>query len=821
MSRLILGLFLIGCRDADKADVDTGSVAAALDEDRDGYTTAADCNDGDPAVSPSAQEICDGLDNDCDGEVDEGVGVTFYSDGDGDGYGDAATTIEACSQPAGHVANATDCDDADPTTYPAATEICDGLDNDCDGETDEDVSEAWYADADGDGFGDADALAYACDAPTGHVADATDCDDESAETFPEAAEVCDERDNDCDGETDEGARETFYEDSDGDGYGVSTNTAEACEAPSGYVGSHGDCDDSDARVHPAAEESDCADPRDYNCDGSVGYADADADGWAACEECDDADSGVHPDAAEICSEVDEDCDGLIDEDDPDLIDATTWNIDYDGDGYGSDSYTTEACEQPSGFTADSDDCDDTDAAINPDALEVCDDADNDCDGDTDDEDATLDTSTASTWYADADEDGFGDVDSSALACEQPSGFTTDSDDCDDTDAAINPDALEVCDEADNDCDGDTDDEDTDVTDPSTWYTDADVDGYGDSATEACVAPSGTSDLSGDCDDSDPAFNPAAAEGCDGLDYNCDGAIDNDLDEDGYADAACGGTDCDDSDASIVPEAGGGCALGADCRDILDSGSSTGDGTYTIDPDGWGTGLDPFDVTCDMTTDGGGWTPVLHLYDMSSLDEDDFISLYGHNRFTDETWSYDGTIADGLSSDGLVSLTGQGAVDISAFDGLWDDLRMTCSGSSDDASEEAYAQVDGYATTNAEWSLLGAASNGTSYSVDSSLNSVGQSTIWHDNEIDTHNSGHYLCDITDSAYSSDGGAPQLGFCYTDHLNNSNSSDYGDSIVAIAFGTIEGADSWSEGFTIECGDMGTSALQNSGTVSVWVR
>jgi hypothetical protein len=108
-----------------------------------------------------------------------------------------------------------------------------------------------------------------------------------------------------------------------------------------------------------------------------------------------------------------------------------------------------------------------------------------------------------------------------------------------------------------------------------------------------------------------------------------------------------------------------------------------------------------------------------------------------------------------------------------------------------------------------------------YAVDSTLQSTGQSTIWHDNETTSHNSNHYLCDIYNTTYTSAGGAPQFGFCYTDFLSNPNSSDQGDSIVSIAFGTVEGADSWSSGFTGECGNMGVSALHNTGTFSIWLR
>ncbi|MBK9372029.1 MAG: hypothetical protein IPN01_38015 [Deltaproteobacteria bacterium] len=176
---------------------------------------------------------------------------------------------------------------------------------------------------------------------------------------------------------------------------------------------------------------------------------------------------------------------------------------------------------------------------------------------------------------------------------------------------VSPDAIEVCDGVDNDCDGALDDGALE------WTLDGDDDGYGDPTTAlvACTAPDGSAwvTLGGDCDDDDPAVNPSAELGCDGVDHDCDGAIDNDLDGDGASDLACGGTDCDDDDPVIVPEANGDCALGGTCDDILIHGRGSEDGDYLIDPDGAGQGLPPFVVTCDMT--GGGWTLVPYAADL--------------------------------------------------------------------------------------------------------------------------------------------------------------------------------------------------------------
>jgi uncharacterized protein (TIGR03382 family) len=106
------------------------------DEDGDGFATSEDCDDSDPDVHPDAEEICDGIDNDCDGTIDVGAvdAGTWYADDDGDGYGDPSAAEQACEPGEGQVADASDCDDADPEAYPGATEIPDdGIDQDCDG----------------------------------------------------------------------------------------------------------------------------------------------------------------------------------------------------------------------------------------------------------------------------------------------------------------------------------------------------------------------------------------------------------------------------------------------------------------------------------------------------------------------------------------------------------------------------------------------------------------------------------------------------------------------------------------------------------------
>ena len=126
-----------------------------VDEDEDGYTVeAGDCDDGDPEVHPGAEENCNGLDDDCDGGVDEDlVHLDWYQDADDDGWGDEESTLSACAQPDGFVAQVGDCNDADAAIYTGAPEACDGVDNDCDGQVDEDATTRFYLDLDHDGYG--------------------------------------------------------------------------------------------------------------------------------------------------------------------------------------------------------------------------------------------------------------------------------------------------------------------------------------------------------------------------------------------------------------------------------------------------------------------------------------------------------------------------------------------------------------------------------------------------------------------------------------------------------------------------------------------
>jgi hypothetical protein len=181
-----------------------------VDSDGDGFAAGdigEDCDDYDNAINPDAVELCGGVDENCNDLLDDDdpwldptTTSTWYRDADTDGYGDEAYPTQACAAPTGSVAAAGDCNDLLAEVSPAATESCNGTDDDCDGTVDEGLATTWYADGDGDGYGDVDAPKDACAAPEGYVADATDCDDGDAETHPGGADSRDDGiDQDCDG----------------------------------------------------------------------------------------------------------------------------------------------------------------------------------------------------------------------------------------------------------------------------------------------------------------------------------------------------------------------------------------------------------------------------------------------------------------------------------------------------------------------------------------------------------------------------------------------------------------------------------------------
>ena len=153
-----------------------------------------DCDDSEALRNPSAPEICDGIDNDCDELTDDDVPSiqaqpSWYLDADGDGYGYDNTTVNSCAQPPSYELATGDCDDFDVNINPSASEVCDGLDNNCDGQIDEGVQSLWYYDADGDGYGSNGATTSSCTEPSGYADNPDDCDDLENTVYPNAAEI--------------------------------------------------------------------------------------------------------------------------------------------------------------------------------------------------------------------------------------------------------------------------------------------------------------------------------------------------------------------------------------------------------------------------------------------------------------------------------------------------------------------------------------------------------------------------------------------------------------------------------------------------------
>jgi hypothetical protein len=218
---------------------------------------------------------------DKDAGVDSVPQCVSYTDADGDGFGDANAPVSApCEDglPSGAVADNTDCDDAVAEVNPLGVELCDGVDNNCDALTDGDDAQdrsTWYLDADGDGYGLESDTALACDQPTGRVNRSLDCDDGDATINPEAAETCDDVDQNCDGTVDNDAIDapTFYPDNDRDGFGDVSKPLKTCVVPTGYVSDSTDCFDKNEDVRPnqteyfSVERGDGS--FDYNCDDNI------------------------------------------------------------------------------------------------------------------------------------------------------------------------------------------------------------------------------------------------------------------------------------------------------------------------------------------------------------------------------------------------------------------------------------------------------------------------------------------------------------------------------------------------------------------------
>lgn len=365
------------------------------DGDGDGFRPPIDCDDTNSFVYPGQDETCNGVDDNCDQRVDEDVALPWYPDTDGDGFGDASVQVAlACVAPAGFVSDGTDCDDTRADVNPSGTEDCSAVDMNCDGDPINDAEGAWYVDDDGDGWGVPDATPEdSCDPGPGWVELEGDCDDDDSLQNPDAAEVCNDEDDDCDEEIDDGLEfVSTYQDADLDGFGAAATETIACSVAPGRVTNGADCADLDATSYPGAPE---------RCDNGV----------------------------------DNDCDALTDDDDS--PEADTWYTDVDADGHGNPTQSFQACDAEGASLLD-DDCDDADATSFPGNNEFCDGGiDNDCD-------ATTDEALTAIWYRDLDGDGFGIDSDTFTGCSPPAGYTQIPGDCDDADPSLNPTLTPNC-----------------------------------------------------------------------------------------------------------------------------------------------------------------------------------------------------------------------------------------------------------------------------------------------------------------------------------------------------------------------------------------
>jgi gliding motility-associated-like protein len=546
-----------------------------------GYSdNSNDCNDSNSIINPSAIELCNFIDENCNTLVDEGVLIIYYLDADGDSFGTSAVSTQACSQPFGYSSNSLDCNDSNAGIQPAASEICNLTDENCNGQIDEGVQLVFYADNDNDNYGNPGVFTMACTQPNGFVLNSSDCNDNNAGFNPSISEICNFQDENCNGAIDEGVQLEFYADSDLDSFGSPSNTILACTLPAGYVTNSTDCDDSDAYVKPIALEicnsidDNCNNQVDENIQFNIYYEDTDGDSYgdpnstisfctlpfgyvSNSADCNDNYNFISPIGTEACNLLDDNCNGFVDEGVQSIF-----YLDFDNDGFGNGNATTSACSLPSGYSSNSADCNDNSAVAYPGAIELCNLQDDDCD-------LIVDENATSIFYLDMDSDGFGNINITTTGCTPPAGYVINMADCNDASFSTNPLASELCNNIDDNCNTLLD-EGVQLA----FYLDADGDTFGGNIfVIGCVAPAGFVSNNADCNDASIFINPITNEVCNNIDDNCNLQIDEgvltsyfpDFDNDGFGNTnlfvqACSapagfvsfGGDCNDTTALVSP-----------------------------------------------------------------------------------------------------------------------------------------------------------------------------------------------------------------------------------------------------------------------------
>lgn len=634
-------------------DMDKDNIGDPCDKDidGDGDYNDSDCAPTDATVSHGSKEVCNGKDDNCDGQIDE-MGsmdcITYYLDADKDGFGVALSSKCLCApQPPYSATNTKDCNDSNPEVNPNATEICNSLDDNCNGvvdETDANGCEDYYYDGDGDGWGLSANKKCLCN-PTGKYSASKggDCDDNDKGTYPGGAEVCNSKDDDCNGVVDDeqaGGCKTYFEDFDQDGYGGKNTKCLCLPVPPFNATLGGDCNDEDKTINPGAKET-CND-KDDNCDGVVDeegakgceiyYVDADGDSYGISQskclcspigiykatktgDCKDDAKDVNPGAMESCNGIDDDCDAMVDEEG--AIGCSALYYDSDGDGFGVSGQSKCLCAPFGKYRADEGgDCVDSDKSINPSAMEICNSKDDNCNGEIDEENAF----GCKQYLLDSDGDGYGNSLEAKCLCAPSGNYKTQKGgDCNDSESAINPGAIEICGNSkDDDCDNQIDE--AGCQGCKVYFYDGDGDGFGVLGQSQCLnnpTPPYTAEKAQDCNDNDPSVNPDMKEICQNMkDDNCNGMVDEenaegcntyyfDGDNDGWGkegDTKClcapvgkytasKGNDCNDGDQNVHPGSYEICQNGKDddCDQTQDEEGAQGCKVlfYDGDGDGWG------------------------------------------------------------------------------------------------------------------------------------------------------------------------------------------------------------------------------------------